>query len=97
MAMRIVSLLPLLILLCIGNIASAEQLLEIKKGVNIFGSSELPKSLTIVPWQPQPPDVAIEKLYFTVADEIFQPLDRAVFKRQLGYYRVLFASPAEQR
>lgn len=95
--MRIVQLTVLIVSLCIGNAASAEQQLEIKKGVSVFGSSELPKGLTIVPWQAQAPDVTVEKLRFTVVDEIFQPIDRDVLRRQLGYYREIFPAPLQSR
>jgi hypothetical protein len=88
--MRTVLSLVLLSVFCIGNTASAEQVMKIKEGMTIIGSSELPKGLSIVPWKVQSPDVAVEQLHFTVADEIFQPLDRDVFRRQLGYYKQLF-------
>lgn len=95
--MRVASSLALLIVFCTGNVANAEQVLKIKEGMTIIGSSELPKGLSIVPWQVQSPDVAVEMLHFTVADEIFQPLDRDVFRRQLGYYRQLFPVAVETK
>ncbi len=90
--MRFSSQLTLLITLAVCTIASvsAEQVLEIKQGMTVYGSSELPKGLAIVPWKTQLPDVAIKAIQPTVADEIFQPIDRVVFRRQLGYYRQLF-------
>jgi len=87
--MRAVSSLVLLMMLSVGTLARAEQVVELK-GMTIIGSSEAPKGLSIVPWQTQSPDIAVEKLHFTVADEIFQPLDRDVFRRQLSYYKQLF-------
>lgn len=97
MVMRIARRAALLVTLCLCGAASAEQQLEIKKGVSVFGSSELPKGLTIVPWQTQAPDVSVEKLRFTVVDEIFQPIDRDVLRRQLRYYREIFPAPLEPR
>lgn len=95
--MRIVLSIALVMAFWAANVASAEQLLEIKEGMTIIGSSEDPKGLTIVPWQLQSPDVALETLRFTVADEIFHPLERDVFRRQIGYYRQLFPVAAGTR
>lgn len=78
-------------LLAASMATAAEDVLDIKKGMNIYGSSELPKGLTIVPWKLQPPDEAVEALRPAVLDEIFQPLEREVLRRQLRYYHQLFS------
>ena len=86
--MRIALAFTIALSLC--GVANADQVLVMKKSINIFGSSELPKGLVIVPWKEQSPDVAFDKLKFTVSDDVFQPLDRDVFRRQLNYYKELF-------
>lgn len=92
MASRSVLFVVLLTLVSVGNRVNAEQSLEIKKGMSIFGSSELPTGLTIIPWRIQPADSAVGALQFTVVDEIFQPIERDVLQRQIDYYQQL--SPA---
>jgi len=79
----------LFVLLFVGTPSGAEQVMNLK-GMTIIGSNEAPKGLSIVPWQVPAPDTAIEKPHFTVADEIFRPIDRDVFRRQLTYYKQLF-------
>lgn len=89
--MRIAPFITLLLLLVtLGNSVHAEQKLEIKEGMSVFGSSELPKGLTIVPWRAQSPDMTLDKMKHSVLEDIFQPLDRKVFLRELGYYKELF-------
>lgn len=76
---------------------SAEESLEIKKGMSIFGSSELPTGLTIIPWRIQPADSAVGALQFTVVDETFQPIERDVLQRQVDYYQQLFPAVDDVR
>ena len=89
---RLAPVFLLLIMAGVATTTTAEEVMEIKKGMSIFGSSELPKGLTIIPWQTESPDAAVETLQFTVVDEIFRPLEREVLRRQLGYYQRVFTS-----
>lgn len=93
--MRAALLMITLIFIC--GAATAEEAVKAMKGMTVFGSSELPKGLAIVPWQVQLPDVAIDKLRFSVADEIFQPIERNVFLRQISYYNELFPATGVDR
>ncbi len=90
--LRLAPIFLLFIMVGVVTTAPAEEVMEIKKGISIFGSSELPKGLTIIPWQTEPPDAVVESLQFTVVDEIFRPVEREVLRRQLGYYQRLFIS-----
>lgn len=55
-------------------------------GMSIVGNDEAPKSLYIVPWKSS--EVGVETSLDTMLNENDVPVDRDVFKRQLGYYHV---------
>jgi hypothetical protein len=61
---------------------------EAKKlsGMSIVGNDEVPKSLYIVPWKSS--EVGVETRLTTMLNEGDVPVDRDVFKRQLGFYRL---------
>ena len=61
---------------------------EAKKlsGMSIVGNDDVPKSLYIVPWKSS--EVGVETSLKTMLNEGDVPVDRDVFKRQLGFYRV---------
>jgi hypothetical protein len=55
-------------------------------GMSIVGNDDAPKSLYIVPWKSS--EVGVETSLATMLDEGDVPVDRDVFKRQLGFYKV---------
>jgi len=55
-------------------------------GMSIVGNDEAPKSLYIVPWKSS--EVGVETSLDTMLNEGDMPVDRDVFKRQLGFYHV---------
>jgi len=55
-------------------------------GMSIVGNDDAPKSLYIVPWKSS--EVGVETSLDTMLNEGDVPVDRDVFKRQLGYYLV---------
>jgi hypothetical protein len=55
-------------------------------GMSIVGNDEAPKSLYIVPWKSS--EVGVETSLNTMLNEGDVPVDRDVFKRQLGFYNV---------
>jgi hypothetical protein len=55
-------------------------------GMSIVGNDEAPKSLYIVPWKSS--EVGVETSLATMLNEGDVPVDRDVFKRQLGFYHV---------
>ncbi len=55
-------------------------------GMSIVGNDEAPKSLYIVPWKSS--EIGAETSLDTMLNEGDVPVDRDVFKRQLGFYYV---------
>lgn len=55
-------------------------------GMSIVGNDEAPKSLYIVPWKSS--ELGVETSLDTMLNEGDVPVDRDVFKRQLGFYHV---------
>jgi hypothetical protein len=55
-------------------------------GMSIVGNDDAPKSLYIVPWKSS--EVGVETSLKTMLNEGDVPVDRDVFKRQLGFYKV---------
>ena len=54
-------------------------------GMSIVGNDDAPKSLYIVPWKSS--DVGVETSLKTMLNEGDVPVDRDVFKRQIGFYQ----------
>jgi hypothetical protein len=54
-------------------------------GMSIVGNDDAPKSLYIVPWKSS--EVGVETSLKTMLNEGDVPVDRDVFKRQLGFYK----------
>ncbi len=61
----------------------------------ITGNQEQPKVLYIVPWQPPGSADKLMQPVAPVLDDVFAPVDRAEFKRELKY-RAENAQQAEQ-
>ena len=55
----------------------------------ITGNRELPKVLYIVPWKRSELGDLVGKPVNSLLDEVLQPVDRDVFKRENRYYRAL--------
>lgn len=75
------------VLAAAGDVNSDEQS-EAKElsGMSIVGNDEAPKSLYIVPWKSS--EIGAETSLDTMLNEGDVPVDRDVFKRQLGFYHV---------
>ena len=54
-------------------------------GMSIVGNDDAPKSLYIVPWKSS--EVGVETSLKTMLNEGDVPVDRDVFKRQIGFYQ----------
>ncbi|MBI5260099.1 MAG: hypothetical protein HY855_26605 [Burkholderiales bacterium] len=63
----------------------------------IVGNRELPKVLYIVPWKKPQPEALAGKPVASVIDEALAPIDREVFRRQLGYSAQLAAQTPSPR
>ena len=56
-------------------------------GMSIVGNNEAPTSLVIVPWKSS--EIGQEtKLKSNLLDDSLTPVDRAVFMRELGFYKL---------
>ena len=78
-------LLPLVVTLLLSAPALAEQEKELD-GMAVFGNSELPKALFIVPWKDPEAGLAPDRPVNSLIDEALQPVDPDVFRRKLQYY-----------
>ena len=64
---------------------------------DITGNRELPKVLYIVPWKRSDLGDVVGKPVNSLLDEVLQPLDRDVFRRENRYYNSLQAGPGEAK
>jgi hypothetical protein len=55
-------------------------------GMSIVGNHEAPKSLVIVPWKSS--ELGERTDLARLLDDLARPVDREVFARELGYYRI---------
>lgn len=59
---------------------------KLVSGMSIVGNDEAPKSLVIVPWKSSVMGDTLD--LSRVADDGREPVDKAVFMRELDYYRI---------
>ena len=64
---------------------------------DITGNRELPKVLYIVPWKRSDLGDVVGKPVNSLLDEVLQPLDRDVFRRENRYYDSLQAGPGDAK
>jgi hypothetical protein len=55
-------------------------------GMSIVGNHEAPKSLVIVPWKSS--ELGDRSALAGLLDDVARPVDKEVFMRELGYYRI---------
>lgn len=67
-------------------VAAEEQGEERNLGMSVVGNHEAPKSLVIVPWKSS--ELGTKPGVSGLLDELAKPVDRDVFRRELGYYRI---------
>lgn len=72
----------------IQDITHAEDSVEME-GATIIGNRELPKVLYIMPWKKSEPGEIVDRPLNSVFDEVIEPVDREVFRRELEYFRIL--------
>jgi len=99
---RILTLMLCLILLpavmaMAGETATDAKPAEPKElsGMSIVGNDEAPKSLYIVPWKSS--ELGVETGLNRMLNGAEVPVDREVFMRQLEYYEVSTAKPADRQ
>ncbi len=59
------------------------------EGTTIIGNRELPKVLYIVPWKQARPGEMVVRPFSTLYDQALAPVDRAVLRRQINYFKAL--------
>jgi hypothetical protein len=84
--------IPFVALLLLSQPAHSEQRIDLE-GTAIFGNKESPNILYVVPWRSakrltnmMPPETGRR-------DELFAPLDRDVFRRQIDWYQTFNEKP----
>ncbi|MFI0412678.1 MAG: hypothetical protein ACH255_00915 [Candidatus Thiodiazotropha sp.] len=87
-----VLMIAMTVLLLSSHNLYAEQRLDLE-GTAIFGNKESPNILYVVPWRSakrltnmMPPETGRR-------DELFAPLDRDVFRRQIDWYQTFSEKP----
>jgi hypothetical protein len=78
------SLLLLAALTAAPGLVAAQDRADIDR-TQIIGNRELPKVLYIVPWKKPLPGTLHGRPVQSVLDEVLSPVDREVFRRQVGY------------
>ena len=73
-----------------SSAAVAQQVIELE-GISIIGNPELPRTLHLVPWKRALPGELAGEPEGTLLRDDLNALDRAVFRRELRYYRAGFA------
>jgi hypothetical protein len=63
----------------------------------VTGNSELPKVLYIVPWKRSDLGDMVGRPVNSLLDEVLQPVDRDVFKRENRYYDALKPQAGEAK
>jgi hypothetical protein len=91
-SLKSVLILAIAALPLLSQSVPAEQRLDLE-GTAIFGNKESPNILYVVPWRSakrltnmMPPETGRR-------DELFAPLDRDVFRRQIDWYQTFSEKP----
>ncbi|MGD8911455.1 MAG: hypothetical protein PVI97_00935 [Candidatus Thiodiazotropha sp.] len=91
-SLKSVLMLAIATLSLLSQSVRAEQRLDLE-GTAIFGNKESPNILYVVPWRSakrltnmMPPETGRR-------DELFAPLDRDVFRRQIDWYQTFGEKP----
>jgi len=83
--MKIRTRLVCTLLATVAATAAAQQELQLD-GMAVVGNSELPKALFIVPWKTPDAAMAPDRPVNTLINDVLQPVDPEVFRRQLEYF-----------
>ena len=78
-------LLPALLLTTFAHAQKNSQEAKVTLHSTITGNQEQPKVLYIVPWQPPGNSDKLMQPIKPVLDDVFAPVDRAEFQRELKY------------
>lgn len=84
----ITALTAVISLMLAAGTASAETELQ-SEGITIYGQSELPKVLYIVPWKRRQATEIDMPSSKSLASDILEPIDPEIFRRQIRYHELL--------
>lgn len=62
------------------------------EGMNVYGQSELPKVLYIVPWKRRQPGEIEMPASKSLASDVLEPIDPEIFRRQIRYHELILQS-----
>jgi len=62
---------------------------EPKEGMKVYGQSELPNVLYIVPWKRRGANAIDMPNSQSLASDVLEPIDPTIFRRQIRYYELL--------
>lgn len=82
------------------TLASSNVLAEVKlesEGMKIYGQSELPKVLYIVPWKQREAGGIDTPTSNSLASDILQPIDPEIFRRQIRYHELMTQHQADNK
>ena len=86
-----------LILLTTLSAATRAEVEIQSQGMTVFGQSELPKVLYIVPWKHKElPDIE-QPQTVSLTNDVLTPLDPAIFERQVHYYELMMQRVQKQQ
>jgi hypothetical protein len=89
---RLIRIVATALLLLLSQSLTAEQRLDLE-GTAIFGNKESPNILYVVPWRSAKRQTNMMPPETGRRDELFAPLDRDVFRRQIDWYQTFNEKP----
>lgn len=83
-------------LVVVSSNVKAEVELE-SEGMRIYGQSELPKVLYIVPWKRREAGEIDMPTSNSLASDVLEPIDPEIFRRQIRYHELLIQQQDENQ
>lgn len=90
--LRSIAIISMGALLTTGAMAAEDDVIE-SEGMKVFGNDNSPDEMIDIPWKAQLPDAKLDGFVFSVPEDVFKPLDRKIFLRQISYYNQVFPKP----
>ncbi len=86
-----------LILLTLLSTATQAEVELQSQGMTVFGQSELPKVLYIVPWKHKELPNIEQPQTVSLSNDVLTPLDPGIFERQVHYYELMMQRIQKQQ
>lgn len=95
--MKTLSKAPLLLIISLASLLSAQIVIAEESGTTIIGSKEAPNVLNLVPWQERELSVnpwdATPNLESQLLDDSLKTIDQDELRREMDYYNTLQRTP----